>query len=58
MISRNFIDENDNSIENKFGYFKSAILNNIDKLVIQSNSNPEIVRKFILKNGFYIEKIS
>lgn len=31
-------------------------LNNIDKLVIQSNSNPEIVRKFILKNGFYIEE--
>lgn len=33
VISRNFIDENDNPIENKFGYFKSAILNNIDKLI-------------------------
>lgn len=31
-------------------------LKNINKLVIQSNSNSEIVRKFILKNGFYIEK--
>lgn len=28
----------------------------INKLIIQSNSNPEIVRKFILKNGFYIDK--
>lgn len=28
---------------------------NIEKLVIQSNSNPEKVRKFILKKGFYIE---
>lgn len=27
----------------------------IKKLVIQSNTNSEIVRKFILKNGFYIE---
>jgi len=30
----------------------------INKLVIQSNSNPEITRKFILKNGFYIDKES
>lgn len=30
-------------------------LKNINKLVIQSNSNSEIVRKFILKNGFYID---
>lgn len=30
-------------------------LKNINKLVIQSNSNSEIVRKFILKKGFYIE---
>lgn len=27
----------------------------INKLVIQSNSNPEIIRKYLLKNGFYIE---
>lgn len=27
---------------------------NINKLVVQSNSNPEKVRKFILRNGFYI----
>ena len=33
VVSRNFIDEYDNYIENKFGYFKSAILNNIDKLI-------------------------
>lgn len=30
-------------------------IKNINKLVIQSNSNSEIVRKFILKNGFYID---
>lgn len=33
VVSRNFVDENDNPIKNKFGYFKSAILNNIDKLI-------------------------
>ena len=31
---------------------------NINKLVIQSNSNSEIVRKFMIKNNFYIEKES
>ena len=31
---------------------------NINKLVVQSNSNPEKVRKFILKNGFYISNES
>ena len=31
---------------------------NIDKMIIQSNTNPEKVRKFILKKGFYIEKES
>ena len=30
-------------------------IKNINKLVIQSNSNSEIVRKFILKIGFYID---
>lgn len=30
-------------------------IKNINKLVIQSNSNSEIVRKFIIKNGFYID---
>ena len=29
---------------------------NIEKLVIQSNSNPEIIRKFLLENGFYLDK--
>lgn len=33
-------------------------IKNINKLVIQSNSNSEIVRKFILKNGFYIDNES
>lgn len=28
---RNFKDENDNPIENKFGYFKNSIINNIDR---------------------------
>lgn len=31
-------------------------MKNINKLVIQSNSNTEIVRKFMIKNGFYIDK--
>lgn len=33
-------------------------IKNINKLVIQSNSNSEIVRKYILKNGFYIDRES
>ena len=32
VIERDFCDEDGEKIENKFGYFKSAILNNIDKL--------------------------
>ena len=32
VIDRNFKDENKNVIDNKFGYFKSSIFNNIDKL--------------------------
>ena len=28
----------------------------VEKLVIQSNTNAEKVRKFLLKNGFYIDK--
>lgn len=30
-------------------------MKNIKKVIIQSNSNQEIVRKYMLKNGFYIE---
>ena len=30
----------------------------INKLVIQSNSNSEIVRKYLIKNGFYVDKES
>lgn len=32
VIERDFCDEDGEKIENKFGYFKSAVLNNIDKL--------------------------
>ena len=32
VIERDFCDEDGNKIGNKFGYFKNAILNNIDKL--------------------------
>lgn len=32
VIDRDFCDEDGNKIENKFGYFKNSILNNIDKL--------------------------
>ena len=32
------------------------VLNKEEKLVIQSNSNPEIIRKFLLENGFYLDK--
>ena len=31
-------------------------MKNINKLVIQSNSNSEIVRKYLIKNNFYVEK--
>lgn len=29
---------------------------NINKIVIQSNSNSEIIRKYMIKNGYFIEK--
>ena len=32
VVKRGFRDENDNIIENKFGYFKNAIISNINKL--------------------------
>lgn len=32
FIKRNFKDEDGNIIENKFGYFKNAIISNINKL--------------------------
>ena len=32
VINRNFKDEEDNIINNKFGYFKNAIISNINKL--------------------------
>lgn len=32
VVKRNFLDEEDNLIENKYGYFKNAIISNINKL--------------------------
>lgn len=32
VIERDFRDEDDNIIENKFGYFKNSIINNIHRL--------------------------
>ena len=32
VVKRNFKDEDGNVIENKFGYFKNAIISNINKL--------------------------
>ena len=37
VVSRGFKDEEDNPIENKFGYFKNAIISNINKL----NNQPD-----------------
>ena len=37
VVNRNFNDEDGNPIENKFGYFKNAIINNINKL----NNQPD-----------------
>lgn len=34
------------------------IYDNIEKIIIESNSNPEEVRKYMIKNGFYIDKES
>lgn len=31
-------------------------MNNINKIIIQSNTNPEIVKKYLIRNGFYIDK--
>ena len=33
VVKRNFLDEEGNLIENKYGYFKSSIYNNINKLI-------------------------
>lgn len=33
VVKRNFLDEESNVIENKFGYFKSSIYNNINKVI-------------------------
>ena len=38
---RNFKDENDNDIKNKFGYFKNALLSNINRLNNLDNSDDE-----------------
>ena len=35
VIKRNFKDEDDNTIENKFGYFKNSMLSNINKLNLE-----------------------
>lgn len=32
VVKRGFRDENDNIIENKFGYFKNSIISNIHRL--------------------------
>ena len=37
VISRNFKDEDGNDIDNKFGYLKSSIENNINKLDTLNN---------------------
>ena len=50
VVNRGFIDEYDKPIENKFGYFKSAILNNIDKLI-----NNEI--EWDAELGWFREKV-
>lgn len=49
VIERDFCDEEGEKIENKFGYFKSAMLNNIDKL-----KNNEIV--WDEETGWFKEK--
>lgn len=33
VVKRNFLDEEGNVIENKFGYFKNSIYNNINKII-------------------------
>lgn len=42
VISRNFKDEDGNDIDNKFGYLKSSIENNINKLDTLNNDLWEI----------------
>ena len=31
-------------------------LKNISKIIIQSNTNPEFIRKYMINNGYYIDK--
>lgn len=37
VIERNFKDEDGNFIENKFGYFKNAIISNINRFNIEDD---------------------
>ena len=46
VLKRNFKDEDGNEIENKFGYFKNAIISNINKL----NTDIEDLWGYLLKN--------
>lgn len=36
VVNRNFMDDEGNTIENKFGYFKNALLNNLNKLEMET----------------------
>lgn len=50
VVKRNFLDEEGNVIENKFGYFKMSMLNNINKVI-----NNEI--EWDEKNGWFKDEI-
>lgn len=50
VVNRNFNDEDGNPIENKFGYFKNAIISNIKKL---NNQIDDLWGEDDLFNDFY-----
>ena len=53
VVKRKFLDEDDNIIENKFGYFKSSVYNNINKLINNEIEIDEEIGWFKAEIDFY-----
>ena len=53
VVKRKFLDEDGNIIENKFGYFKSSVYNNINKLINNEIEIDEEIGWFKVEIDFY-----
>lgn len=53
VVKRKFLDEDGNIIENKFGYFKSSVYNNINKLINNEIEIDEEIGWFKAEIDFY-----